>query len=124
MAKWDAETRKALASKKASGTTPALTKQQQALVQQQLEKERVVRQNVIKIKSQLERGLHLINSLAAINPAEFNAYIYQVLQLMLDGPLDRGSELVGTLGYATYLVRLFSPSSICPLSHTIPLESG
>lgn len=111
MAKWDAETRKALANKKVTGT-PTLTKQQHALGQQQLEKERVVRSNVTKVKAQVERGLHLVNSLTAVNPPEFKEHLYEVLEVLLDGPLDRGSQLIGSLGYQTYLVSGFAPSAV------------
>ncbi|KAH9915889.1 armadillo-type protein [Fomitopsis serialis] len=57
-AQWEAEVRKSLANKKGS-TSTTLSKQDQALVEAQLEKEKQIRKRVSSIKARLERGLKL-----------------------------------------------------------------
>jgi hypothetical protein len=108
IAKWEADLRKSLANKSKQPAT--LTKQQQALVQVQLDKEAVIRQRVTVIASQLVRGLHLIDSLIQSNVAEFKPHISTVLQLLLDSALQRGRYLGADLAYDTYLV---SPHLTC-----------
>lgn len=102
MAKWDEEVRKSLANKK--GNTPALTKQQQALVKAQLEKEQATRQRVVGIKAQLERGLAMVKSVADAGVAEFPQYIAPITKLMLEGVLASGKVLVGQGAFEVYLV--------------------
>jgi hypothetical protein len=110
IAKWEAELRKSLASKKASGTT-TLTKQQHALVNTQLEKEAKIRQHVTGIKWNLERGLQFVRSLVATGVEEFRSYISPVASLLLEGALGRGSILVGRSAFDTYLVSSFTNDS-------------
>ncbi|KAK7051190.1 translational activator of GCN4 [Paramarasmius palmivorus] len=102
IAQWEAEIRKSLANKKAS-TTVTLTKQQQALVNAQLAKESEVRQRVTSIKTNLDRGLHFIGSIINASVPEFRVYISTVVTLLLDGALEKGSLLSGSMALATYL---------------------
>jgi hypothetical protein len=102
MARWDEEIRKSLANKK--GSVPALTKQQQALVNAQLEKEQAARQRVVGIKSQFERGLALIKSVVDAGVKEFPPYIEPTTNLMLEGVLASGKALVGQGAFDVYLV--------------------
>lgn len=104
ISKWEDEIRKTLAAKKA--TTVTLSKQQQALVQTQLEKEAKIRQHVQNICANLTRGLHLVRSIVAAGVNEFHSYMTSVVSLLLDGALSRGSFLVGTTAFETYLVIL------------------
>jgi len=110
MAKWDEEVRKSLASKK--GIAPALTKQQQALANVQLEKEQQTRQRVVGIKAQLERGLSLVKSVVNAGVNEFPPYIAPIIKLLLKGVLKTGKILVGEKGFNAYLVSLLKDSFI------------
>jgi hypothetical protein len=103
MEKWDEEVRKSLASKK-GGNTSTLTKQQQALVNAQLEKEQQVRQRLVSIKAQLSRGLALVKSVINAGVAEFPPYIVPITKLLLDGVLQDGKVLIGQAAFEAYLV--------------------
>lgn len=102
IAKWEEEIRKSLATKKA--TTVTLTKQQQVLVQTQLENEAKIRKHVQDIHANLTRGLHLVRSIVTAGVDEFHSYMSSVVSLLLDGALSRGSFLVGATAFETYLV--------------------
>ena len=103
MAKWDAEVRKSLATKKSAGST-TLSKQDQALVNAQLAKEAERRQHVKDVKERLERGLSLIHSIIVSGVPEFRAYMSAIANLMLDAALGKGFRLVGNRAFDTYLV--------------------
>lgn len=76
----------------------------------QLEKEAKIRQHVVGVKANLHRGLEFVRSLVASGAGEFRSYITSVATLLLDGALGRGSILVGTSAFNTYLVSMvFSP---------------
>lgn len=104
LAKWDAEVRQSLAKKKIA-TAPALSKQEQSLVQAQVEKEGKIRSHVNKIKANLERALQILSHLALGNIDDLQAYVSQIISLLLSsGALDKGTLLVGSLACATLLV--------------------
>jgi ABC-type Fe3+ transport system substrate-binding protein len=103
-AKWDAEVRKSLANKKAGPAT--LTKQQQALVQAQLEKEAQVRQWVEGIKAHLERGLRLVGSVVDAKVDELKLYVSVIQNMLVSGALGKGPLLVGHRAFEAYLVCL------------------
>ena len=104
IAKWETELKKSLATKKVSAPV-SLTKQEQSLVQSQLEKEAHVRRHVCMVKSQLDRGLSFVHSVVAAAVPEFHSYISAVISLLLEGALaHKGSILVGVVGFDTYLV--------------------
>lgn len=106
MAKWEAEVRKSLANKK--GAAPTLSKQDQALVKAQLEKEAKIRERVSLMKARLDRGLEVIRHLAAARIDTFRSYISPIAVLLLNGgALDKGSVLVGQSAVDTYLVSGF-----------------
>ena len=105
IAKWEEEIRKSLATKKATSVT--LSKQHQALMQTQLEKESKIRQHVQDICANLTRGLHLVRSIVTAGVDEFHSYMTSVLSLLLNGALSRGSFLVGAIAFETYLVSSF-----------------
>lgn len=113
IAKWEADLRKSLASKKAPGTV-TLTKQQQALVHAQLEKEAKIRQRVASIKANLERGLNFIQSLVSAGIEEFRPYIASIASLLLVGALGYGSTLVGESAFDTYLVSFHALTVVGP----------
>jgi hypothetical protein len=103
IAKWEADLRKSLANKKAS-TTASLTKEEQAVLRAQLEKEALVRRRVSVVKANLERGLHFIHSLMTAGVPDFRSYISPMTSLLLDGALQTGSALVGRHAFDTYIV--------------------
>lgn len=104
LAKWDAEVRQSLAKKK-SAAAPTLSKQEQSLVQAQIEKEAKIRSRINSIKANLERSLQIISCLACGNIEDFQAHVSQVATLILSsGALDKGALLVGSLTFNTYLV--------------------
>jgi hypothetical protein len=104
IARWEADIRNSLASKKATATT-TLSKQDQTLLKAQLEKESAVRQRVARVKTNLLRGLQFIRSLVSSGVQDFRLYISTVASLLLDGALRKGSILVGYEAVQTYLVR-------------------
>ncbi len=84
-----------------------LNKQQQALVQAQLEKEAAIRQKVTGIKLNLERGLQFIRSVVDSHVDEFKTYLSEAAKLVSEGTLSPGSVaalLVGDDAFETYLV--------------------
>ncbi|KAF8161530.1 armadillo-type protein [Crassisporium funariophilum] len=101
IAKWEEEIRKSLAAKKSTPVT--LSKQQQALVSGQLEKEAKIRQRVQTIRANLTRGLHIVRSIVAAGVDEFYSYMTSIVSLLLEGALSRGSFLVGSIAFETYL---------------------
>ena len=99
--RWEAEVRKSLANKK----QPTLSKQDQALVQAQLEKESQVRKRVNVIQERLRRGLRVIRHLVEGHVMEFSMWVSTVAELLIEGgALDQGKVLVGEEGFETYLV--------------------
>jgi len=101
--KWDAEVRSSLANKKA----PSLSKQDQALVSEQLKKESAIRKRIFQIRSRLLRGLQIVKYLVAGNIREFVAYVSLTAELLVEGgALNLGARLVGQIGFETYIVRL------------------
>ncbi|CAE6494446.1 unnamed protein product [Rhizoctonia solani] len=100
--KWEAELRKTLESKK-GGPTKALSKQEQAQVNAQLEKEDAIRSNVQRVKDDMLRGLALIKSLVASGVPELSPYVASIAKLLLDGALKKGSTLVGSDAFETYI---------------------
>ncbi|CAE6418409.1 unnamed protein product [Rhizoctonia solani] len=100
--KWEAEIRKTLESKKAAGAK-TLSKQEQAQVNAQLEKEDAIRSNVQRVKNDMLRGLALIKSLVAAGIPELSVHVASIAKLLLDGALKKGSVLVGSEAFETYL---------------------
>lgn len=96
--------RQSLAKKKIT-TTPTLSKQEQSLVQAQIEKEAKIRCRVNEIKANLDRALKTISHLALGKIDDLRLYVSQILNLLLSsGALDKGALLVGSLGFTTFLV--------------------
>ncbi|PFH47401.1 hypothetical protein AMATHDRAFT_152123 [Amanita thiersii Skay4041] len=102
IAKWEEDLRKSLASKKSSSAV-TLTKQQQALVQAQLERESAIRNRVVAIKARFDRGMNFIRSLVSASVDEFKPYISSIAALLVAGALGRGTPLVGQSAFDTYL---------------------
>ena len=103
-AQWEAEVRKSLANKKGAPGSGTLSKQDQALVQAQLEKEAVIRQRVVSLKAKLEQGLHLVRSLVSSQVEQLRSYVAELAVLLRDGAFGKAVALVGTSSFETYLV--------------------
>ncbi|CCM02945.1 uncharacterized protein FIBRA_05060 [Fibroporia radiculosa] len=101
-AQWEAEVRKSLASKKGSAPS-TLSKQDIALLEAQLEKERRVRQRVSSVKAQLERGLNLVHSLVLARVDEFRVYLSSIVASLLRGAFGNAVKLVGSSSFERYL---------------------
>ncbi|KAG2015263.1 translational activator GCN1 [Coprinopsis cinerea AmutBmut pab1-1] len=112
IAKWEEETRKAIASKKSQPAT--LTKQQEAALKKQLEVEDGIRVRVGQVKAALERGLRLVRSLVGSGVAagagsgmgsesEVGKVVGRLGELVVRTPLKDGAFLVGDLAFETYL---------------------
>lgn len=67
---------------------------------------------VTALAAQLRRGLLLIESLVQANVAEFKAHLSTVIDILLEGALLRGRDLIGNGAYDTFLVSVEFPSSI------------
>ncbi|TFK68469.1 ARM repeat-containing protein, partial [Pluteus cervinus] len=105
ISKWEDDIRKSLANKK-NAAPVTLNKQQQALVQAQLEKEAVIRQRVAGVKLNLERGLQFIRSVVDSHVDEFKTYLSEAAKLVSEGTLNPGSVaalLVEDDAFETYL---------------------
>ncbi|KAF9012742.1 armadillo-type protein [Cyathus striatus] len=102
IAKWEEDIRKSIANKKAAGTK-TLTKQQQALVQAQLEKEGKIRHRVTGIKANIKRGLSFICSLVLTDAHDLRNYVATISALLLGGVLSYGGTLVGEDAFNTYI---------------------
>lgn len=83
-----------------------MSKQEQSLVQAQVEKEAKIRHHVNEIKANLNRALQTISHLALGKIDDLRLYVSQILNLLLSsGALDKGTLLVGSLAFTTFLVR-------------------
>ena len=107
-AKWEAEVRQKLNAKNAQTT---LSKQDQALVNEQLRKEAETRRRVSGIKAKLEHGLELVHSLSSANVEEFRVHAPQIFSiLLLTASAEASVALVGDRAFNTFLVRPLIPT--------------
>ena len=84
-AQWEAEVRKSLAEKKKNAGGSTLSKQDQALVQAQLEKEATIRKRVETVKQDLLRGLQYVEAIVRARPPELQAYLSSIANIILTG---------------------------------------
>lgn len=99
--KWDAETKKALASKKGP---PPLSKQEKALVEAQLAKEQIIRDKVQSVQHTLRRGLAVLRSILAARVEQLGQYLSSIADCLLSGVLKNGFTLVDEEATLVYLV--------------------
>ena len=86
-----------------------MSKQDQALVQAQLDKESVIRAKVNQVKARLERGLNLVHSLATAR-VELHAHISSIIGVLLEGAFGPNAvALIGFTAFERYLVSVLSP---------------
>lgn len=81
-----------------------MSKQDQALVKVQLEKEAVVRKRVASIKSRLERGLAFVRSLVKSKAEELRIHISSLVEVLFSGVSGFAVSLIGDDAFKTYLV--------------------
>lgn len=107
MEKWEADLRKTIASKTTrKGVTPAsaLTKQEQAIIATQLEKEAAIRRKVNGIKHRLDRALGIIDALTQTNVDEFKVSVGRVAEHLLSiSSSHSGRVLLGQRIWEIYL---------------------
>jgi hypothetical protein len=99
--KWDAETKKALASKK--GPLP-LSKQEKALVDAQLAKEQIIRDRVQSIQHSLRRGLAILQNVLTARVEQIGQHLSSIADCLLNGVLKDGSPLMNEEAILAYLV--------------------
>ena len=102
--KWEAEVRKNLANKKAGASK--LSKQEEALLQAQLEKEKGIRMEVESHRIRLSEGLQVVHSLVDTQLEAFQTYISPISGLLLDCVLGRPAEILGTAPFDAIIVRM------------------
>jgi hypothetical protein len=101
IARWEAELRQSLASKKtkAGAGGGGLSKETYALVQAQLVKEAAVRERVGALRAQLLRGLAFVRSVVANGGASVKGYVGSIAVCLLQGAMSQGcARLVGEEG--------------------------
>lgn len=105
-AKWEADVRQKLNAK----TQVTLSKKDQALVDEQLQKEAEVRKRVSEIRSKVKHGLELVHSICSANVDEFRAYAPQIASILRLNTFSKASEtLVEDKAFNTFLVNPFTP---------------
>ena len=100
--KWEAELRKSLAQKKS--VQPALTKQEKALVDAQLTREEVTRNQLRTLQQRLQDGLSMIQSLLASQTVGFSSHLPSLASLLMEGVVKYGTPFLGSDGISTYFV--------------------
>lgn len=81
-----------------------MSKQDQALVDAQLQKEGQIRARVNDVKARLERGLNVIHSLSAAGVSEMSSYLSAIADALLKGFTTTAVALVGYALFERYLV--------------------
>lgn len=99
---WEAEIRKNLSEKKG---VAHLSKQDEALVRSQLEKEHAIRQNVINLRQRIIDGLDLVKSLVNTRMEAIHANVARISSALLACATERPADLVGTAILDAYVVR-------------------
>lgn len=102
IARWEAELRQSLASKKskagagAGASVGGLSKEAHALVQAQLAKEAVVRERVGVLRARLVRGLAFVRSVVGSGEPSVKTYVRCIAECLLEGAMSRTcARLVG-----------------------------
>ena len=108
-AQWEAEVRKSLAEKKKNAGGSTLSKQDQALVQAQLEKEATIRKRVETVKQDLLRGLQYVEAIVRARPPELQAYLSSIANIILTGGFGNATQLIGETSFNSYVVRIRHP---------------
>jgi hypothetical protein len=100
--KWEAEVRQSLINKKAGG--PKLTKQEEAMLQAQLAKEKAIRSEIDAMRLRLCEGLDVVRSLVDTRLEAFQRYISPITSLFLACALDKPAQLVGDALFDAFIV--------------------
>lgn len=113
--KWEADLRKTLAQK--GSAQPTLTKQEKALVDAQLEKEELSRNQLRVLQRRLKDGLSMIQSLLESHTETSLAHLPWLASLLMEGVIKFGMPLVGSDGISTYFVSSSAQLSLRGLTH-------
>jgi len=111
--KWDAETKRALASKKGP---PPLSKQERALVDAQVAKEQIVRDKVQSVQHSLRRGLAILRSVLTARVEQLGQHLSSIADCLLNGVLKNGFILVDEDAILAYLVSHIPIASVTTLT--------
>lgn len=100
IARWEAELRQSLASKKgragAGASVGGLSKEAHALVQAQLAKEAVVRERIGALRARLLRGLAFVRSVVESGGPSVKTYVRSIAECLLEGAMGPAcARLVG-----------------------------
>ena len=79
-------------------------KQDQALVNAQLQKEAAIRERVNDVKAKLQQGLHLVRSLVLARVEQLRTFVSPLATLLREGAFGNAVTLVGDASFETYLV--------------------
>lgn len=109
-ARWEAELRAQLASKKGERK---LTGEEKARVEEQLEKERVVRRRVEDVKLRLSRGIGVVRCLAEGPPTMVELWMGRCVRALLKAMEAGAGLVVGDEGVKAFLVSGFELRVIC-----------
>ncbi len=107
LAKWDAEVRSSLATKKPQKAIPTLSRQDKELVDAQLRKEAVVRERVSLVRRNIQRSLNLVKGIIDAGVREIEDYFLAIANLILDGVVTLGSAFLGTMAFDSYIVKVY-----------------
>jgi hypothetical protein len=104
---WEAELRAELEKKK--GTSAKLSAKEQASVNEQIAKESGIRVRVEEVRHSVKTGLGIIQSLIDVPPGlGVDLWFHEVMQMLVDGVVQRCGELVGEDAVRVFLVCLFT----------------
>ncbi|RKP06393.1 armadillo-type protein, partial [Thamnocephalis sphaerospora] len=110
--KWEREVKEAIAKKKGQSLKQKLSKEEQALVNAQLEKEATTRAFVQDAHDNLRNGLDLARHLISGSPIAMEEELTRLTPVLLHGAIVYGEALVGDLAVQTFLdmSRALSPN--------------
>src|ERR1700761_5000894 len=104
--RWEEEIRTTVAKKRGT-TTAKLSKADEALVQSQMEKEKLIRKKVESLKQRVLEGLEVVRSLIATSSKAFRSQISLALGPILACATSWPAELVDGDFFSIYVVLLY-----------------
>lgn len=85
-----------------------LSKQDQALVQAQLDVEAVIRRQVDGIKARVLRGLRLVGGVVKARSESLSLHLSSIINLLLAGAFGKAISLVGEASFQSYIVSIMA----------------
>jgi hypothetical protein len=102
--KWDQDVRESIAKKKAGANGTTLSKQDQALVNAQAERENATRAKLLALQRQLSQGLDTFRALLNGRTEIFDNHLQQILGIVIGTAVGPAAFLVGDAACDLYLV--------------------